>query len=124
MKTDGHEFLEQLVSFPPASFEGRFLKTSTRLRLASYLRAEELSTLYRAAFRAALCHIAFNGLGGNEAEIKPDQELNRRRLENEFMVSRDRFFRCRGWKVLPQSSKDSIQRLFLQVIVADENLAS
>ena len=124
MKTDGHDFLEQLGSFPPASFEGRFLKTSTRLRLASYLSAEELSMLYRAAFRAALCDIAFNGLGGTEPDIKPDQEPNRRRLENEFMVCRERLYLCRGWKVLTQSRKDSIQRFFLQVAVAEENLAS
>jgi hypothetical protein len=123
MKTDGHDFLEQLEAFPPASFEGKFLKTSTRLKLGNYLSAEELSRLYRAAFRSALCNIAFNGLGGCDSEIKPDQEPNRRRLETEFMIARDRFFESPGWSSLPKSQKGSIERSFLTVVVSEENLA-
>ena len=123
MKTDGHDFLEQLTTFPPNSFEGRFLKTSNRLRLAGYLGAEELSLLYRAAFRAGLCNIAFNGLGGPDPGIQPDQEPNRSRLEREFMISRDKVFACPGWKTLPQLRKDSIHRAFLTVLVTDDNLA-
>ncbi|MGH7971565.1 MAG: hypothetical protein ACREIC_22835, partial [Limisphaerales bacterium] len=116
MKTDGHDFLEQLETFPPASFEGKFLKTSTRLRLGCYLSAEELSRLYRAAFRSALCNIAFNGLGGCELEVKPDQEPNRRRLEIEFMIARDRFLESDGWATLPKLQRGSIQRSFLTVV--------
>ncbi len=123
MKTDGHDFLDQLSAFPPTSFEGRFLKHSTRLKLASFLRAEELSGLYRVAFRAALCNIAFNGLGGCANEIDPEQEPNRRRLEQEFMTARNRLRASRGWKGLPKSRKESVERLFLTVLVADENLA-
>ena len=123
MKTDGHDFLEQLTTFPPTSFEGRFLKTSTRLRLAAYLCAEELSLLYRAAFRAGLCNIAFNGFGGCDPGIKPEQEPNRRRLETEFMISRDKLFACCGWKGLPQPRKEAVNRTFLTVLVTDENLA-
>ncbi len=123
MKTDGHDFLEQLTTFPPNSFEGRFLKTSNRLRLAGYLGAEELSLLYRAAFRAGLCNIAFNGLGGAHAGIKPENEPNRLRLEREFMISRDKVYATSGWKGLPQSRKDSIRRVFLTVLITDDNLA-
>ena len=122
MKADGQDFLEQLTLFPTTSFEGRFLKTSTRLRLAGCLGAEELSLLYRAAFRAGLCNIAFNGLGGCGSEIKPEQEPNRRRLEQEFMTARDRFYACVGWKTLPESRQDAVTRAFLTVQISEQNL--
>ena len=123
MKTDGQDFLEQLATFPPNTFEGRFLKTSTRLGLGADLAADELSLLYRAAFRAALCNIAFNGLGGCDAQISPDQEGNRIRLEREFMISRDRFYACASWKRLQASQRNSIERVLLQVRVEERNLA-
>ena len=123
MKADGQDFLEQLTSFPPNTFEGRFLKTSVRLGLASDLAADELSQLYRAAFRAALCNIAFNGLGGCDGQIKPEQEGSRIRLEREFMLARDRFQACTGWKKLRTSQKSSIGRILLQVRVDEKNLA-
>src|SRR5215469_13926650 len=103
MKADGQDFLEQLASFPPNTFEGRFLKTSIRLGLGSDLEASELAFLYHAAFRAALCNIAFNGRGGCNGEIKPEQEGSRTRLEHEFMIARDRFQSCSGWKGLRRS---------------------
>jgi hypothetical protein len=124
MKTDGQDFLEQLTVFPTTSFEGRFLKISTKLRLAGCLGAEDLSLLYRAAFRAGLCNIAFNGLGGCDSEIKPEQEPNRRRLEQEFMIARDKFLASDGWKTLAESQRDSVRRAFLTVQIADQNLAA
>jgi len=123
MKADGQNFLEQLTSFPPNTFEGRFLKTSIRLGLGADLDADELSLLYRAAFRAALCNIAFNGLGGCDSQIRPEQEGSRIRLEREFMIARDRFYACAGWKTLQKSQKSSIEKVLLQVFVEDKNLA-
>jgi len=123
MKADGQDFLQQLASFPPNTFEGRFLKTTTCLGLGTDLGAEELSLLYRAAFRAALCNIAFNGLGACNAQIRPEQEGSRMRLEREFMIARDRFHACVGWKTLRKSQKASIEKILLQVHVEDQHLA-
>ena len=123
MKADGQDFLEQLASFPPNTFEGRFLKTSIHLGLGADLAADELSLLYRAAFRAALCNIAFNGLGGCDGQIKAEQEGSRVRLEREFMSARDRVYACAGWETLRQSQRQSIERILLQVRVEEKNLA-
>ena len=123
MKTDGQNFLEQLASFPANTFEGRFLKTSIRLSLGHDLDSDELSLLYRAAFRAALCNIAFNGLGGCNGEIKAEQEGSRLRLEREFMIARDRLYATCGWKTLAKSQKESIENVLLRVVVEDRNLA-
>ena len=123
MKADGQEFLEQLATFPPNTFEGRFLKSAIRIGLDHDLGADELSLLYRAAFRSALCNIAFNGLGGCDGQIKPEQEPTRIRLEREFMIARDRFQACAGWKKLHKSQKTSIERILLQVRVQEKNLA-
>lgn|SRR5690348_2650099 len=123
MKSDGQDFLEQLASFPPNTFEGRFLKTSLQFGLVNDLAAEELSLLYRAAFRAALCNIAFNGLGGCQGQIRPEQENCRIRLEQEFMLSRDRFHACPGWKTLRKSQKAAIERTLVKVAIDPQNLA-
>ena len=123
MKADGQDFLEQLASFPPNTFEGRFLKTSIRLGLGADLAADELSLLYRAAFRAALCNIAFNGLGGCDGQVKPEQEPSRIRLEREFMIARDRVYASVGWKTLQKSQIQSVERILLQVRVEEKNLA-
>ena len=123
MKTDGQDFLQQLASFPSNTFEGKFLKTSIRLGLGADFDADELGLLYRAAFRAALCNIAFNGLGGCNGDIKAEQEGSRLRLEREFMIARDRFYATCGWKVLGRSQKDSIETVLLRVLVEDRNLA-
>jgi hypothetical protein len=123
MKADGQDFLEQLTGFPPNTFEGRFLKTSVRLGLGADLDSDELSLLYRAAFRAALCNIAFNGLGGCDGQIRPEQEGSRTRLEMEFVLARDRFLACAGWKTLQKSQKTSIEKILFRVLVEDKNLA-
>src|SRR5690242_19993816 len=123
MKMDGQDFLEQLASFPPNTFEGRFLKTSIRLGLGGDLAADELSLLYRAAFRAALCNIAFNGLGGCDGQIRAEQEASRIRLEREFMIARDRLYTCAGWNALRSTQRNSVARILLQVRVEEKNLA-
>lgn len=84
---------------------------------------DELSFLYQAAFCATLCNIAFNGLGGCGGVIRPQRELSRRRLEQDFMAARDKFFASAGWRALPNPQKSSVQRIFLNVFVMDENLA-
>src|SRR5947209_6824408 len=124
MKKDGQDFLEKLASFPPNTFERRFLKLCSRLGLVSALDEEELSRLYRAAFRARLCNLAFNGLGGCGGEIKPEQEGHRIRLERDFMMARDRFFSSTGYKSMRASQKAAMQTAFLVVAVAKENLAA
>jgi len=71
---------------------------------------------------ACLCNIAINGLGGCGGIIKPESEPNRRRLENEFMAARDRLYARVAWKALSPLVARSIQRIFLRVVVNEENL--
>jgi len=123
MTSDGYDFLEQLAEFPAHSFEHRFSKQSLRLGLASVLNGEALDLLCDAAFYATLCNIAFNGLGGCRGVIKPEHERTRRVLEREYMAARDRFYASKGWKNLPVLPRRSIQRAFLTVFVAGDNLA-
>ena len=123
MTTDGQDYLEELASLPPNTFESRFSRISTRLGLGRALSREELARLFDAAFAAALCNIAINGLGGCGGKIKPDQESNRIRLEREFMAARDALKSSSGWQRLPSSKRDSAARIFLKVLVANENLA-
>jgi hypothetical protein len=99
------------------------LKASKRLALADALDQEEMGRLYRAAFRARLCNIAFNGLGGCEGEISPDQEGHRMRLERDFMAARDHFFASPGYRLMRRSQKGAVEAAFLKVVVTDQNLA-
>ena len=122
MDADSQDFFEELEQGATAGFKGRFGKLSRRLALKSGLKASELSLLYEAAFLAALCNIAFNGLGGCDGEISPEKEPTRRRLEQAFMEARKSFYACRGWKALPAARKKSIQAAFLTVLVSEENL--
>jgi hypothetical protein len=121
--TDGQAFLEYIAGSSTNKFEICFSKISSRLDLGKALDARELSLLYEAAFLATLCNISFNGLGGCGGEIKANRELIRIMLEREFMSARDRFFNCAGVDCLSAAQKASIERIFLKVQVADENLA-
>jgi hypothetical protein len=123
MKTDGKYFLERLANFPPNTFERSFSNLSLKLGLGSLLGHKELNLLFEAAFFAALCNLAFNGLGGCGGEIKPEREGHRMRLECSFMAARDRFFDTQGWKGLSPARRTSVKRLFLTVSVAETNLA-
>ncbi len=120
---DRQDFLDKLARFPENSFEARFLRTARRLGLVSKFSTDELRLLYRASFRAVLCNIAFNGLGGCDGRIKPQQELNRVRLEEEFMAASARVYACMGWRRLATNEQARLAGLFLTVLVADENLA-
>ena len=123
MMTTGEEYLKELAGFPPRTFPCHFSSSATRLRLGTVLHRNELNWLYDAAFLAALCNIAINGLGGCGGRIKPDHEPNRRRLEREFMAARDKLYAYAGWQALPPIVKHSIQRIFLRICVNEHNLA-
>jgi hypothetical protein len=123
MQSDGNLFLEHLANFPRYSFEGRFLNTSITLSLGKQLTADELKLLYEAALYASFCNIAFNGLGGCQGEIRPDQETNRTGLELQFMAARDRVRSCESWGSLKPWQRDQIEKDFLRVFVDESNLA-
>jgi hypothetical protein len=123
MIENGQQFLDVLAAFPAHTFESDFAQTSTGLGLGKKLTPEELSLLFDAAYNAALCNIAFNGLGGCQGLIRPQREPNRVWLENEFMDSRQAFFASRGWKRLARVRKASVQRIFLHVEVNPDKLA-
>ncbi len=96
---------------------------SRRLGLGRILSGSELNSLYQAAFKGALCKIAFNGLGGCGGRIKPEMERYRTKLETEFMVAKTVFFDCLGWTKLARAERSSVERLFLHVEVAEENFS-
>ena len=123
MLTTGEEYLNELAGFPPRTFPSHFSCSATRLRLGTVLDRTELKWLYEAAFAAALCNIAINGLGGCGGRIKPEREPNRRRLEKDFMAARDRLYACAGWQALSPFVRHSIQSTFLRVSVNEDKLA-
>ena len=121
MKTDGQAFLEYIADAATNKFEARFSMISTRLDLGAALDAKELSLLYEAAFMAALCHISFNCIETRRGEIRPQRERIRTLLEREFMAACSRFFDCAGCCLLSTAQRSSINSIFLNVFVADEN---
>ena len=122
MMTAGETYLDELAGFPPKTFPSHFSSSATRLRLGTVLDRTELKWLYEAAFVAALCNIAINGLGGCGGRIKPEREPNRSRLEREFMVARDRLYACAGWQALRPLVRHPIQTVFLRISVNEDNL--
>ncbi len=120
---DGQTFLQQLAGFPRRSFEGRFLELALRLRLTDKLTADEFKLLYEAGLYASCCNFAFNGLGGCNGRIRPENETNRTGLELQFMAARDRVRVSSGWFALTPWQRACIQGQFLQVSVAEHNLA-
>ncbi len=123
MKNSGQEYLEQLASLPPNTFDSQFSRNASRLGLGTLLGRNELKLLYDAAFLAILCNIAFNGLGVYGGQIRPEKEGTRRNLERQFMVARDILCASPGWQALSQPKRMRTERLFLHVFVADANLA-
>lgn len=123
MNEDGRAFLHLLASLPPGTFERRFSEISLRLRLDTQLNPAELKLLCGAAYQAALCNIALNGLGGCGGQIKPSNERNRTALERAFLGARDAFYASSGWQSLPECERGAIDRIFLRVAVTDDNLA-
>ena len=123
MSTEGQTYLAELSALPPNTFENNFSKTSTILDLGSFLNRRELEQLYHAAFLAALCNIALNGLGGFNNSISPLQERERVALEHTFMAARNLFYRSAGWFRLPAAQRASIVKAFLRVQVIARNFA-
>ena len=87
------------------------------------LSGYELNLLHNAAFYSTLCNIAFNGLGGCHGEIKPEREAHRIKLEQKYMVSRDRCCDSAGWGAMAEFTKESIRRIFFNVYVTEDSLA-
>jgi hypothetical protein len=123
MNADGQIFLDQLADSSSNGFQRRFSRISTGFGLGVVLDGDELSLLYEATFYATLCNIAFNGVGGCGGEIKPEREAHRMKLEREFMAARDTLRASAGWKCLSGCLMGSIQGIFLNVFVAEDNLA-
>jgi hypothetical protein len=123
MMTTGEEYLNELAGSPPRTFPSHFACSAASLRLGTVLDRTELKWLYEAAFLAALCNIAINGLGGCGGRIKPEREPNRRRLENEFMAARDKLYASAGWQALRPLVRHPIQTVFLRISVKEDNLA-
>src|SRR6185369_9930873 len=121
MRTDGQKYLDQLACSPHNAFEKRFSRISLGLGLGDTLNRPELTLLYQATLYAALCNIAFNGLGGCCGEVRPEREANRINLERHYMVARDRFNHSTGWEGLPDCKKVSIRRIFLNIFVVEDN---
>ena len=122
MNASGKTFLEAMGDFPPRSFENRFARIATRLRLHATMDGAELSCLFDAAYTACLCNIAFNGLGGCSGQIRPERERTRGKLEQDFMAARARVFACPGWRHLSPSKQRETAKVFLDVSVSEENL--
>jgi hypothetical protein len=122
MNTDGQAFLNHISDVSDNKFEIRFSRISTRLELGAALSASELSLLYEAAFLATICNISINGLTGVAEANSSDRERVRVRLEWEFMEARNRFFACPGVRALAAPQIESIQRIFLNVVVSEENI--
>ena len=123
MNSDSNEFSEELTSCTREGFEAKFARIAHQMKLDGALKRQELARLSEAAFLAALCNIAFNGLGGCSGTTSPDKEITRRNLELAYMDARHNFQRSSGWKKLSAAQNESIYRVFLKVIVEDQNLA-
>lgn len=123
MKNPAQDFLQELGNLPPDSFESRFSRASTQLGLAGELTRNELTLLFEATFRATLCNLAINGLGALAGKILPDQEPSRFKLERDFMVARDILFASPGWQTLELSEQETLEKVFLSVVVKEEKLA-
>jgi len=94
------------------------------LDLGLTLDARELSLLYKATFLATLCNLTLNGVGIFAEEPKPQREIIRTLLEQEFVAARNRFVRCGGVKKLSSPQRCSIDSIFLTVSITEENLAA
>lgn len=123
MNNNGQEYLEQLASLPPNTFDSQFSRNASRLGLGGLLSCSELKLLYDAAFLAILCNIAFNGLGVYGGQIRPEKENTRTSLERQFMEACDILFTSPGWQSLSAGKRWRAERLFLNVFVAETSMA-
>src|SRR3974390_655937 len=105
MKNPAQEFLQELGNLPSDTFESRFSQVSNQLGLAVSFSRNELTLLYEATRRATLCNIALNGLGNRAGRISQEQETQRRKLEDDFMVARDVLYASPGWQTLQETEQ-------------------
>lgn len=123
MKNPAQEFLQELGNLPPESFENRFSRASNQLGLGAEFTRNELTLLFEATFRATLCNLAINGFGALAGKIVREQESNRCKLERDFMVARDMFYASPGWQTLDPAEQETVEKVFLGVMVAEHKLA-
>lgn len=123
MKNSAQEFLQELGNLPPDTIESRFSRASNHLSLADTLSRNELSLLYAAAFQATLCNQAINKPAELTGKTSTHQEATRYKLERDFMVAREIFYASPGWQNLEEPQRETIERAFLSVSVADDKLA-
>jgi len=121
--SSGQQFLNLLGIFHGKTFECSFSNSCNRLGLGAIFDRDELALLFDAAYYARLCNIAFNGLGGCQGQIKPERELHRIHLEQEFMGARGAFYATAGWEALSEAQRWLIQSAFLHVSVCEVKLA-
>jgi len=123
MKTDGQQFLEELASLPPDTFDHRFADASARLGLGVLFDRNELKLLCEASLHALLCNLAINGIGAENGLIRPEEEAERRQCEQEFMEARELLYASPGWQNLVESARQQVEQAFLRVFVMDDRLA-
>jgi hypothetical protein len=122
IKTDGQQFLEELAQFPRETFDHRFANTSAGLGLGELFNRNELKLLYEASLRALMCNLAINGIGAPNGQVRPEDETERRQLEQEFMQARELFYASPGWQNLGPCAKAPIDDHLLSVFVLDDRL--
>lgn len=123
MKSHGQAFLQELANLPTNTFENRFSDISRRLGLGATLERNELTLLYEAALCATLLNIAINAPLDGEAKPRPKQEANRLKFETAFMTARDILYASAGWQNLPAAEREVLRKIFLNVFIAEQNLA-
>lgn len=118
---NGQQFLQKLAEFPSDTFEYYFSQVADSLRLGELMGPEDLRRLSEAALFARLCNISFNRFG--HAGTKPETERNRITLEQNFMDRKEKLRDCAAWNSLPSFQRETAARFFLNVSVAEKNLA-
>jgi hypothetical protein len=123
MTNHGQAYLDTLAGAPAGCFENSFALVCKKLGLGEKLDRNGLILLQDASFRATVCNLALNGRGAYATTLTAAHEAIRTHLELEFMVACDALFASAGWQNLPYSQQNTVRRIFLTVLVRQENLA-
>lgn len=123
MDLDGQQYQAALASLPPSTFECRFAKTVTALGLDGVFDRNELKLLCEASDKALACNVALNGIGLPEQRVLPQDERQRSRAEQEFMLARDLFYASPGWQNLDAQARKRVEESLMNVGVLDDHLA-
>lgn len=119
----GKKFLEELANLPSSTFEHYFSGVAMRLGLSETMNDHDLDQLLHVAFLAWLCNIEFNAHREQDRTAKPNLELWRITMEQEFMTRKNEVLNCVGWKALRPEIREQAERIFFQVSVAENKLA-